>query len=143
MSLHGFPAVTSFILSQGTHTGCFNTCLYTFPPGHSIHLIARRKEGGGFNTLCRYLAFPLSLHSSYRKVKRGVVLTYVSTWLSLAPSSYRKVNRGGRGGGYIYVCLSWLCLCQAIPVILQDKGCEIVPESGEIVSESQFLNRRK
>ena len=45
MSLPGFAFVTPFILSQGEKGWCFNICLY--------------------------LAFPLSLHSSYRKVKRG------------------------------------------------------------------------
>ena len=57
MSLPGFALVTPFILSQA-------------------------EERGGSN-ICLYLAFPLSLHSSYGKVRRGVVLTYVSTWLSL------------------------------------------------------------
>ena len=62
MSLPGFAFVTPFILSRG-------------------------EKGGGFN-ICLYLAFPLSLHSSYRKVKKGVVLTHVSTWLSLCHSIY-------------------------------------------------------
>ena len=60
MSLPGFAFVVPFILSQG-------------------------EKGGGFN-ICLYLALPLSLHSSYGKVRRGVVLTYVSTWLSLCHS---------------------------------------------------------
>ena len=47
MSLPGIPSVTSFILSQG-------------------------EKGGGFN-ICLYLALPLLLHSSYGKVKKGVV----------------------------------------------------------------------
>ena len=62
MSLDGFPSVTPFILSHGEKGWCFNICLY--------------------------LAVPLSLHSSYGKVKKGVVLTYVSTWLSLCHSIY-------------------------------------------------------
>ena len=60
MSLPGFAFVTPFILWQS-------------------------EKGGGFN-ICLYLALPLSLHSSYRKVRRGVVLKYVSTWLSLCHS---------------------------------------------------------
>ena len=60
MSLPGFAFVTPFILWQG-------------------------EKGGGFN-ICLYLAFPLSFHLSYRKVRRGVVLTYVSTWLYLCHS---------------------------------------------------------
>ena len=47
MSLPGFAFVTPFILSQG-------------------------EKGGGFN-ICLYLALPLLLHSSYGKVKKGVV----------------------------------------------------------------------
>ena len=47
MSLPGFPSVTPFILWQG-------------------------EEGGGFN-ICLYPALPLSLHSSYGKVRGGVV----------------------------------------------------------------------
>ena len=57
MSLPGFAFVTPLIFSQG-------------------------EKGGGFN-ICLYLAFPLSLHSSYGKKEQGVVLTYVNTWLSL------------------------------------------------------------
>ena len=63
MSLPGFAFVIPFILSQG------------------------EKGGGGFN-ICLYLALPLSLHSPYGKVRRGVVLTYVSTWLCLCHSIY-------------------------------------------------------
>ena len=55
MSLAGFAFVIPFILWQG-------------------------EKGGGFN-ICLYLAFPLSFHLSYRKVRRGGCLTYVSTWL--------------------------------------------------------------
>ena len=62
MSLPGFAFVVPFILWQG-------------------------EQGVGFN-ICLYLALPLSLHSSYGKVKKGVVLTYVSTWLSLCHSIY-------------------------------------------------------
>ena len=47
MSIPGFPSVTPFILSHGEKEWCFNICLY--------------------------LAFPLSFHSSYRKVKKGGV----------------------------------------------------------------------
>ena len=60
MSLPGIPSVIPFILSQG-------------------------EKGGGFN-ICLCLAFPLSFHLSDRKVRRGGVLTYVSTWLCLCHS---------------------------------------------------------
>ena len=45
MSLPGFPSVTPFIFLQGEKRGDFNILLY--------------------------LAFPLSLHSSYGKVRKG------------------------------------------------------------------------
>ena len=121
MSLPGSPSVIPFILSQGDKGGCFN--------------------------ICPYLAFPLSFHLSDRKVKRGVVLTYVSTWLSLCHSSHGKVRRGVvltyvvKGGGF-NICLhlalplsfhlsyrkvrrggvltyvsTWLCLCHSIYLI--------------------------
>ena len=61
MSLPGLALVTPLIFAQG------------------------EKGGVGFN-ICLYLALPLSLHSSYGKVKSGVVLTYVSTWLCLCHS---------------------------------------------------------
>ena len=85
MSLPGFPSVIPFILSQGEKGVFFNICLYlAFPLSlHSSYCKVRR--GGGFN-ICLYLAFPLSFHSYYRKVRRGGVLTYVSTWLSLCHS---------------------------------------------------------
>ena len=60
MSLPGFAFVTPFILSQGEKGGCFNICLY--------------------------LAFPLSFHLSDRKVRKGGVLTCVSTWFCLCHS---------------------------------------------------------
>ena len=88
MSLPGFAFVTPVILWQGEKGGGgFNICLYlAFPL--SLHSSYRKvKRGGGFN-ICLYLALPLSFHSSYGKVSRGVVLTYVSTWLSLCHSSH-------------------------------------------------------
>ena len=85
MSLPGFAFVTPFILWQGEKESGFNICLYlAFPL--SLHSSYRKVRGGGCFNICLYLAFPLSLHSSYRKVKRGVVLTYVSTWLCLCHS---------------------------------------------------------
>ena len=56
MSLPGFALVTSFIFLQG-------------------------EKGGVVFIICLYLALPLSVI-----VKRGVVLTYVSTWLCLCHS---------------------------------------------------------
>ena len=49
MSLPGFPSVTSFILWQGEEGGGLHICLYLAD-----------------------LALPLSLHSSYGKVRGGV-----------------------------------------------------------------------
>ena len=68
MSLPGFAFVTPFILSQGEKGSGFNMFAPGFP-SVSIYLIAGKKRGG-FD-ICLYLAFPLSLHSSCRKVKRG------------------------------------------------------------------------
>ena len=72
MSLPGFAFVTPFILWQGEKGGGFNICLYlAFPL--SLHSSYRKvKTGGGFN-ICLYLALPLLLHSSYGKVKKGMV----------------------------------------------------------------------
>ena len=106
MSVPGFPSVTPFILSQGEKGGCFNICLY--------------------------LALPLSLHSSYGKVKRGVVLTYVSSWLSLClHSSYRRVKREG---GFN------ICLYLAFPLSLHSSYHRV---QNTVVSESVelLLNR--
>ena len=87
MLLPGFALVTPFIFSQGENGGGFNLCLYLALP-LSLHSSNRRVErGGGFN-VCLYLALPLSLHSSYGKVKKGVILTYVPTWLCLCHSIY-------------------------------------------------------
>ena len=69
MSLPGSAFVTPCILWQGEKVGgvltyvCNWLCL-----SHSSHGKVRKE--GGYN-ICLYLAFPLSLHSSYRKVKRG------------------------------------------------------------------------
>ena len=75
--------------------GGFNTCLYlAFPL--SLHSSYRKvKRGSGFNkclylalplSLILYLALPLSLISW--QGEKGVVLTYVSNWLSLCHSIY-------------------------------------------------------
>ena len=70
MSLPGFAFVTSFILWQSEKGGGFNICLYlAFPL--SFHVSYRKVRRGGCFNICLYLAFPLSLHSSYGKVKRG------------------------------------------------------------------------
>ena len=84
MSLPGCAFVTPFILWQGERGGGFNMSLPGFPSVIPFILLQGEK-GGGFN-ICLYLAFPVSLHSSYRKVRRGGVLTYVSTWLCLCHS---------------------------------------------------------
>ena len=75
MVLPDFAFVTPFILWQGEKRGGigFNICQYLAVPV-SLHLSYRKvKSGAGFNT-CKYLAFPLSLHSSYGKVRRGAGL---------------------------------------------------------------------
>ena len=88
MSLPGFPSVIPFILSQGEKGGgCFNICLYLALPLSLHSSYGKVKKGWCFNR-CFYLALFLSLDSSYGKVRRGVVLTYVSTWLSLCHSIY-------------------------------------------------------
>ena len=79
MSLPGFAFVTPFILWQGEERGVFS---HMSLPGLALVtplIFAQGEKGGGFN-MCLYLALPLSLHSSYGKVRSGAVLTYVSTW---------------------------------------------------------------
>ena len=78
MCLHGFASVTPFILSRGAHVGGGLTHVSTW---FSLSILFSQGEKGGFN-ICPYMAFPLSLHSSYRKVKRGVVLKYFMVSLS-------------------------------------------------------------
>ena len=96
MSLPGFPSVTPFILSEGEKGGCFDICFYLALPLSLHSSYGKVKRGGGVN-ICLYLAFPLSLHSFYRKVKKsGVGSTYVTTWLCLSHSSS-----------------AWLCLCHS------------------------------
>ena len=71
MSLPGCPSVTPFIISQGEKGGVVLTYVSTWLClCHSSHGKVRR-GGGGFN-ICLYLALPLSLHSSYDKVRGGV-----------------------------------------------------------------------
>ena len=81
MSPPGFASVTPFILSQGAKGSGFNICFY-LAFLLSPFILSQGEKRGDFN-ICLYLASPLSLHSSYGKVRKGVVLTYVSTWLSL------------------------------------------------------------
>ena len=85
MSLPGFPSVTPVILWQG-------------------------EKGGGFN-ISLYLALPLSLHSSYREVRRGGVLTYVSTCLAFVTPFILWL--GEKGAVLTYVS-TWLSLCHSI-----------------------------
>ena len=129
MSLQGFALVTPFILWQG-------------------------EKGGGFY-ICLFLASPLSLHLSYRKVRRGGDLTHVSTWLSLClHSSYGKVKTGGGFNISLYLALPlsvilWqrekgggfnICLYQAFPLSLHSSYHRV---QNTIVSESvePLLNR--
>ena len=69
----------SFIFWQGEKGGGLNVCLYLGFPSVTPFVFWQGEKGGGLN-VCLYLAFPLSLHSSHGKVRRGGVLTYVSTW---------------------------------------------------------------
>ena len=69
MSLPGFALVTPLIFAQG--------------------------ERGGFN-ICLYLAFLLSLHKSYRKVRRGRcfnICLYLALPSSLHSSSIHLIAR--------------------------------------------------
>ena len=95
--------------------GGFNTCLY-LAFRLSLHSSYRKVRRGGFK-ICLYLAFPLSLHSSYGKVRGGGVLTYVSTWLCPCQSSYGKVKRCG-GGFNICLYLAFPLFPSVPPFIL-------------------------
>ena len=110
MSLPGFPAVTPFTLSQGEKGG-FNICLYlAFPL--SLHLSYRKVRRGGCFDICLYLALPLSLHSSYGKVKRGGgfnICLYLALPLSVI------LWQGEKGG--FNICL-YLCFPSVTPFIL-------------------------
>ena len=61
MSLPGFALVTSFIIWQGEKRGCFNICLYLALP-LSLHSSYGKVRKGGCFHICLYLALPLSLH---------------------------------------------------------------------------------
>ena len=70
MSLPGCAFVTPFILWQGERGGGFNMSLPGFPSVVPC-ILSQGEKGGGFN-ICLYLALPLLLHSSYRKVTGAV-----------------------------------------------------------------------
>ena len=109
MSLPGFAFVTPFILSQGEKGGDF---YHMSLPGFAF--VSHSETGGGFN-ICLYLALPLSLHLSYRKVRMGLVLTYVCTWLSFCHSIHLPfILRQGEKGVVITFVSTWLCLCHSI-----------------------------
>ena len=52
------------------------------------------RRGGCFD-ICLYLALPFVTPFILSQGEKGVVLTYVCTWLCLCRSSYGKVRRGG------------------------------------------------
>ena len=66
-----------------------------FPSAMSLYLSQGEKRGGA--NICLYLVFPLPCLYTYRKVKRGLVLTYVVTWVFLVSCvlTYRGVKEGG------------------------------------------------
>ena len=67
MSAPGFLSVMSFHVSEGETGMVFNICMY--------------------------LAFPVSCLSTSRKVKKGLVVTHVSTLLSSVMSFYLLQTR--------------------------------------------------
>ena len=117
MSFPGFLSVMSFYLSQ------------------------IEKEGGA--NMCLYLAFPLSCLSTNRKVKRGLMLTYVVTWLSvcnvfLVIARYKKmvstyvcirhslyhvlIRLASCNGGGFNVCLCLSFLCHVLLLVAKIQG---------------------
>ena len=91
MSVPGFLSVMSFYLSQ--------------------------IEKGGDVNICLYLLFALSCLSTYRKVKRGLILTYVVTWLSLC--HVFLLIAGKKGGGFN------LCLYPVFPLSCPSTSCKL------------------
>ena len=86
MSLPGLALVTSFIFSQCEIGDDFNICLY--------------------------LALPLSLTPFIlSQGEKGVILTYVSTWLCLCHSIH-LMARSEKGGVLTYVS-TWPCPCHS------------------------------
>ena len=70
MSLPGLALVTPLIFAQGEKGGFKHMSL----PGLALvtsFIFSQCEIGDDFN-ICLYLALPLSLHSSYGKVRRGV-----------------------------------------------------------------------
>ena len=61
MSLPGFALVTPFIFSQGEIKGDFNIYLYLALP-LSLHSSYGKVRKGGCFHICLYPALPLSLH---------------------------------------------------------------------------------
>ena len=61
MSLPGFALVTPFIFSQGEIKGDCNICLYLALPLSLHSSYGKVRKGGCFN-ICIYLALPFSLH---------------------------------------------------------------------------------
>ena len=132
--------VTPFILSQGDKGGAFKI-FHGFPLSsfrrvrrgavltyvstwlslcHSIHLLARWKRGGAFY-ICLYMALPLSLHSSSRKVKRGGAF-YICLYMAFPLSLYSSSGKVKKGGGfnislYMAYISTWLCLCHSIHLL--------------------------
>ena len=110
MSLPFFCACHSTDLCA-MEKGGFNVCLYlAFPL--SLHLSYRKVRRGGSLDICLYLALPLSLHSSYGKVKRGGGFNIC---LHLALPLSVILWQGEKGG--LNICL-YLCFPSLTPFIL-------------------------
>ena len=82
MSLPGFASVTPFIIWQGEKRGCFNICLYLALPLSLHSSYGKVRRGVGFN-VCLYLAFPLSLQSSSIHLGCFNICLYLALPLSL------------------------------------------------------------
>ena len=111
MSLPGFPSVTPFILSQGEKGWCFNICLYLALPLSLHSSYGKVRRGGCFN-ICLYLALPLSFQLSYRKVRRGGGFN-ICLYLAF-PLSFHLSDRKVRRGGVLTYVSTWLCFCHPI-----------------------------
>ena len=67
MSLPGFASVTPFIIWQGEIKGGFNICLYLALPLSLYSSYGKVRRGVGFN-VCLFLVFsvtPIIFHSSW------------------------------------------------------------------------------
>ena len=101
-------------LTQGEEGGGGGVCSHMSLPCLALvtPLIFAQSEKGWFN-ICLYLAFPLSLNLSYRKVRKGWWFEHMSLPGSAFVTPF-ILWQGERGGGGLTYVSTWLCLCHSI-----------------------------